>query len=181
MAIQQCIATLALYGFVVNAFGFNGATENRSALHQQLDISLKEVFPELYNDEKDANTTPADREVVSTKKYKQDDLPWSMMVAMRHPTMVAILIFSGGDMPHCVKKHRNNVRLSGMNEHKRNMVLDGKPISLRMLQDVWEHTPDFKDEGSIMLYRKLSKGVFVLNANTLLRSPETMRVFHRAC
>ena len=94
--------------------------------------------------------------------------------------MVTILIFSSGDMPHCVKKHRNNVRLSGMNEHKRNMVLDGKPISLRMLQDVWEHTPDFKDEGSIMLYRKLSKGVFVLNANTLLRSPEAMRVFSQS-
>ena len=103
-----------------------------------------------------------------------------MKVAMAHPTVDGVTVFSGGDMPHCVKKHRNNVRLSGMEDQKREMVLDGQPISLKMLEDVWKHTPDFQDEGSIMLYRKINKGVFILNANTLLRSPEAMRVFSQS-
>ena len=67
-----------------------------------------------------------------------------------------------------------------MGDQKHEMMLDGQPINLRMLQDVWEQTPDFRDEGSIMLYRKIHKGVFVLNANTLLRSPEAMRVFSQS-
>ena len=103
-----------------------------------------------------------------------------MNVAMAHPTKDDVTIFSGGDMPHCTKKHRNNIRMSGMDGHKRSMVLDGMPVNLRMLQDVWKHTPDLKDKGSIMIYRKINKGVFLLNANTLLRSPEAMRVFSQS-
>ena len=40
--------------------------------------------------------------------------------------------------------------------------------------------PVCKDKGSIMIYRKINKGVFLLNANTLLRSPEAMRVFSQS-
>ena len=45
--IRKTIATLAFYGFVVTALGFDGATENRSAICQQLTLSIQDVFPEL--------------------------------------------------------------------------------------------------------------------------------------
>lgn len=49
MAIQQYIATLVLFGFIVNDLGFDGATENHSYLKQQLILSLVEAFPELFD------------------------------------------------------------------------------------------------------------------------------------
>ena len=55
MEIQHIIATLALYRFVVNSLGCDGATENRSALMQQLDLSLRDVFPDLFDDEVTGN------------------------------------------------------------------------------------------------------------------------------
>ena len=46
--IRKTIATLAFYGFVVTALGFDGATENRSAIcQQQLTLTIQDVFPEL--------------------------------------------------------------------------------------------------------------------------------------
>ena len=64
-----------------------------------------------------------------------------------------------------------------MDGSKQHMVLDGIPVNLCMLQDVWQYKPDFKDEASIVIYRKINKGVFLLNANTLLRPLEAMQVF----
>ena len=45
--IRKTIATLAFYGFDVTALGFDGATENRSAICQQLTLTIQDVFPEL--------------------------------------------------------------------------------------------------------------------------------------
>lgn len=50
MATQQCVATLMLFGFIVNALGFDGTTENHSYLKQLLSISLIEAFSELFAD-----------------------------------------------------------------------------------------------------------------------------------
>ena len=44
---RQITSSLALYGFIVNANSFDGATENRSAMNQDLTLSLKDVLPEL--------------------------------------------------------------------------------------------------------------------------------------
>ena len=73
---------------------------------------------------------------------------------MKHPKIPDSTIYLGGDMGHCVKKNRNNARMSGMGGESRELVLDGKPISLRMLQDIYEKTPDVKDESALIIYRK---------------------------
>jgi len=51
MEIQHTIATLALYRFFVTGLGYEGVTENSSTLMQQLDLTLKYVFPDLFDDD----------------------------------------------------------------------------------------------------------------------------------
>ena len=80
-------------------------------------------------------------------------------------------------MGHSVKKNRNNSRLSGMDGESRELVLDGKPISVKMLQNVWKKTPDSKYKGALMVNRKIKKETLVLDANTLLCPPYAMDVF----
>lgn len=111
------------------------------------------------------------------KKYKEDELPWNLKVALHHPTVEGVIIYAGGDMPHCVKKNRNSLRNSGIEGHDRELILHGKPMSLKMLQDIWEFTPDVKDESAIMIFRKLKKEIFDLNASSLLRTPHAMKIF----
>ena len=48
---RQITCALALYGFVVNANSFDGATENRSAMNQDLTLTLKQVLPEFLDAE----------------------------------------------------------------------------------------------------------------------------------
>ena len=65
----------------------------------------------------------------------------------------------------------------GIDGHMREIVLDEQPVTLRMPCDVWKNTPDVNGKGSIMLYQKMNKDVFVLSANLLLSTPDVMRVF----
>ena len=44
---RQITSTLAFHGFVVIKHSFNGASENRSAMDQDLTLSLKTLLPEL--------------------------------------------------------------------------------------------------------------------------------------
>ena len=224
MEIEHLVSTLALYGFVVTTFGFDGATENRSAILQMLHLTLKGVFPDLFREvdemmaeENASNNGDAEFDVAEPaapaaaaaaglddislsdsdddsnvafsgksdsnsslanfKKYGEDELPWDLKVAMKHPTVDGVLIFAGADLGHAVKKNRNTVEKSGMKNSKRELILDGQPMSLRMLQDVHELTPDIKDETAVMLFRKLLREVFELNSSTRLRTPLAMRVY----
>ena len=47
---RQITSTLAFFNFYVNANSFDGATENRSAMNQDLTLSLRVMLPELYVD-----------------------------------------------------------------------------------------------------------------------------------
>ena len=118
--------------------------------------------------------------VASTQKYRRNELPWDMKIAMMHPIRPNVYIFSGGDLGHVVKKQRNAARNSGIPSHKRELMLHGMKVSLSMLEDVWRETPDHKDESAIMIFRKIKLEVFDLNANTMLRTPHAMKVYSQS-
>ena len=172
MEMQHIIATLATFGFVVNTLGCDGASENRSALKQQLNISLRDAFPELMTDD-----NPRQTMIAPVKKYDKDDLPWDMKVAMIHPTFPDVHVFAGADMGHDVKKQRNAAFLTGFHEKKRNLLLHGLPTALKMLQEAWEKCPDKCDESAIMIFRKIKLETFDLNANTMLCTPHAMKIY----
>ena len=81
-----------------------------------LSLTLKDKFPELFDDA--SNWASADDTVTNKnsdscfKKYKKNELPWDLKVAMKHPMIPDSTIYLGGDMGHCVKNNRNNARLS---------------------------------------------------------------------
>ena len=115
------------------------------------------------------------------KTYDARDLPWDMKVAMPHPTIKGVIIFAGADMPHVVKKGRNSARNTGFEKHPRQLMLDGVIMSIQMLYDLWKLSSDSegrgKEEGDLMLHRKLRKEIFELDASSLLRTPHAMKIF----
>ena len=87
-------------------------------------------------------------------------------------------------MPHVVKKSRNTARLTGFENHPRDLMLDGLIMSLPMLYDLWQLSSDSegrgKEEGDLMLHRKLRKEIFELDASSLLRTPHAMKIFSQS-
>ncbi len=67
------------------------------------------------------------------KRYKIDELPWDLMVAMHHPTAPGAHVFVGRDLGQFLKKNRNSVENSGKEVHKRELYLHGIHISMCML------------------------------------------------
>ena len=126
---RQITSALAYTGFVVIHNSFDGATENRAAMNQDLSLSLKQLLPDL------------------TSKYEDDDLPWDMMIAYPHPTLDNEIISSAADMGHAVKKQANAVELSGKEKHKRDLHLNGLPVQLRMAYDVYKESSDYAKPG----------------------------------
>ena len=129
---RQITCALALYGFVVNANSFDGATENRSAMNQDLTLTLKQVLPEFLDaeginkeasnvcedgcDDDVSSSLPCDDDIQQylkdearhpdrrvLQRYKEHELPWEMEVAYPHPICKGVLIAAAADMPHGVK------------------------------------------------------------------------------
>ena len=57
-------------------------------------------------------------------------------LAFDHSIIKSVLIFIASDIPHCVKKIVNAIKLSRNKSHKRDLSFQGKPLSLIMLYDV---------------------------------------------
>ena len=96
---MQITSTLAFDACIVFKNSFDAATENRSAMNQDLTLSLKTLVPDLLS------------------KYKTDDLAWEMKIAYPRPTLDDEVIIANVDMPHGVKKQANAVELSGKPKH----------------------------------------------------------------
>lgn len=69
--LRQITATLAFFGFIVNTNSFDGASENRSAMKQELTLTLKDVLPELLDTSTSAPTTQ-EEEDTSQQETSQD-------------------------------------------------------------------------------------------------------------
>ena len=139
---RQITSTLAYFGFIVIKNSFDGATENRAAVTQDLTLSLKSLLPNL------------------TSKYGADDLPWEIKIAYPHPTLENEVITADADMPHGAKKQANAVELSCKPKHKRDLHLNGLPVQLRMAHDAYKKSKDWLSEGSIVTYPQLGVDVF---------------------
>ena len=190
--------SLALHGFIVNANSFDGATENRSAMNQDLTLSLKDVLPELMeetsndagedtivngNGDRDISCSyPSDKDMEQylkdearhwdhrvLKRYTLNELPFEMMVAYPHPIYKDIFIAAAADMSHCCKKQVNAMELSGKENSKRDLHLDGLPIQLRMGYDAYKQSDDFLHEGSLADYVKLGTDVFEKTSKSRMR------------
>ena len=221
---RQITSTLAFFGIIVNTNSFDGATENRSALNQDLTIPLSALIPDLKEQEEstademeDDNSTVAsvaasvetesdmprleeinavpepdtvldfaqwleadtkrrddfDRHpgavVTPPRTYKQEDLPWDMMVAYPHPTLEGRIIIAAADMPHAIKKQVNALELSSKAKSKRDLHLNGLPIHLKMGFDAYKQSDDFKHEGAIMRYPKLNIDTFQKTSKSRMR------------
>ena len=76
------------------------------------------------------------------QQYKEDDLPWDMVMGMWHPSIDRLVVVACADMSHALKKMGNALENSGDRDSKRELELDGDPLSLAMLEDVWRLCPD---------------------------------------
>ena len=113
-----------------------------------------------------------------TKKYRLWELPWKKLkVAYPHPILEKVLIFPTADWPHGVKKVANAGDASSTNKKsRRNLHLNNKPIRLEMPYEAYKNSSDYKSSG-LMIYKKLSKEVFVKNAKNKMRVYLACRAF----
>ena len=148
--ITDITCALAEYGFVVNCLGCDGASENRGAIKMLMDdlgLSIEDLLPSVL--------THLERNATDLNK-----LPKKMKVAYPHPSVDEQFIFIGGDMPHAVKKVVNAMENSGKRDHARDLIFEGEHISMQVLYEVYQMTPDFKHENSMRKYKNLSPEVF---------------------
>ena len=87
-----------------------------------------------------------------SKKYKTNELPWDEKIGFDHPSVEGVVVVATGDMGHSLKKMRNALETSGKERHSRELLLNGLPLSLQMLYDVWKLSPDAKNEHGVMIY-----------------------------
>lgn len=166
--VLQITAVLSAYGFVVISNGFDGASENRSAMRQLLTKTLIEVKPSLFDGVEHADTKPKFRLIdeneidepplIETrqdgsssyevyyhlpKQYRSWELPFDLKVAYPHPILGHILIFPTADWPHGVKKVTNAGDASSTEKKsQRDLHLNHKPIRLEMAYEAWKNSAE---------------------------------------
>uniref|UniRef100_A0A7S2LHX1 Uncharacterized protein n=1 Tax=Skeletonema marinoi TaxID=267567 RepID=A0A7S2LHX1_9STRA len=200
--IRKIVAILATFGFYVTGYAFDGATENRSFIKHTMDMTLGDVLPHLLKapttahadgshlaiapsaelpadpviqqasssgttaNEVTANMEESPKALDNTKRqFTRDQIPFDMVVAHMHPVVKDLLIAALGDMSHAAKKQCNALE-------KGYLQLDGKPMSLKMLYDCWEHCPDSSGRvGKVMHFPGITREVFVKDAKNRMRVP----------
>ena len=112
-----------------------------------------------------------------SRLYSEDDLPWDLLIAFDHPSVIGVIIVAAGDMGHGLKKMRNAMDLSGKEDKARDLHLNGLPINLRMAYDVWKLTPDGDPNqlSEIMIYPKLKMSVFYPTSKSAMRTADAAR------
>lgn len=182
--LEYIESALAFYGFVVCSEGNDGATENRSYTLNRCTLTFGDLcgntFKRKQSDQDcvelgsdlDTSDSSDDEEGTLTNVYGDNELPWNLPIAFKHPSVEDAIIIAGGDGPHALKKMRNAMDLSGHELKKRDLHLNGLPVSLRMLYDIWRRTPDAAPHQSseLMRYPKLKREVFVLSAKSRMRT-----------
>ena len=142
--IDRIICALFARGFIVNQICSDGASENVAALKMMATLTAADVFASLH---------PA--------------LPQLTRVAFHHPCHGRYLVFIGGEMPHWIKRVVNGLEFSSVSSHKRNLLLNGKPLGLGMIRKAWEAV----ELGGIatLTQTKLTVDHFVKNPHSRMR------------
>lgn len=149
--ILEITTALAKFGFITDTVVGDGASENRSVMRQLATLTAKDLFGG------------------DIGMQLQNQLPMEKKIAFRHPTLVSIIIFIGGDMPHWIKKFVNCLERSGKTPAT-TLRFDGKNLSLKMCQDVWEVTGDACRLPRLRMYRKLGHEHFDKNPYNRMRT-----------
>ncbi len=125
-------------------------------LKQLLTLTLRELCPELSeqpeplseNGPGNENIDPAAGQgngaptTIVPPLKTCTELPWDMKMGFWHPLIDGLVVVASADMSHSIKKMDNALKLSGNQKSKRALELDGKPLSLEMLKDIWLLCPD---------------------------------------
>jgi hypothetical protein len=124
--LRKIMAAMHTYKLIGAAIGCDGASENRSTLHDLATLSVRDmifrgIFPHEWLQE-----LPTD--ILDFK------------VAFEHPYIPNVYIWIHGDMPHMVKKVVNALECSGLENSERNLQFRGQPLSLNMCETMWRRS-----------------------------------------
>ena len=117
--IRKIVATLDVYGFIVDSITADGASENRSCNNQLATLTVASLL--TLTDEQAAK------------------LPTDKKIAFPHPSHDGITIFIWSDMPHWTKKFVNALERTDFPDSDSNLNFNGQPLSLQMLWQVWQN------------------------------------------
>ena len=90
----------------------------------------------------DEEEAEAENEVLMSKLYLENDIPWDLLIACAHPSVPKAIIVATADMGHALKKMRNAMHLSGKEGKARDLHFNNRPVNLRMAFETWQLTPD---------------------------------------
>ena len=162
-ASRHITSLLATFFIYEAGIAYDGASENRTWMNKTLNISLKVLIPELLEGENEEgeNEETGVVEIEETsaeiesqekpaldptkRKFKENELPWDMLVAYYHPSVDGLIIMALADMSHGVKKIANSVERGNL------LGLNYMPINILMLKDCYMACPDMKTNGKFIL------------------------------
>ena len=160
------------YGFAVSSISCDGAAENRTLADNLCDVAAQDMIPfEWLERAAQAAVTAAvvKQEGSETEQAMAEAEAAAAVAAALGAVKVGwtqkpgyeprVIVFMC-DMPHVVKKVVNSMERRG-----EDMMLDGKPVSLKILRDVWVAT-HFHDGHAALKRTKLSSAHFDKNQMT---------------
>ena len=155
--ILAAVVALSKFGWIVDNVGGDGASENRSALKQLGTISARELLKDVIVDLYEENDEILDK------------LPLDLTIGFRHPIHPDVIVFICADMPHLIKKIVNAFDRSSKPRNKTSLCFRGKPISLGIIQKMWEVSSDGNGSSAINIFRKFTRDHFEKNAFNQIR------------
>ena len=102
---------------------------------------------------------------MNLRKFKEDELPWDMCIAMKHPSIDWLVIVALSNFSHGVKKEANSFERGNL------LGVEGHPMNIYMLRDCYMESPDMKTNGmcSFMCLLFISINIEKLNLLDLQR------------
>ena len=140
-------------GIVLVHLGFDGATENRTAVLSLATETVEDLIKDGFLPHEWTDDPMIDKD---------------LKLAYYHPCFPKsdrVLIWLGSDMPHAIKKVVNALEWSSDNRNRRKLRFRGYPLHLMMLYDLWMES---KRDGNLTV-TKLTDDHFFKNASSRMR------------
>ena len=148
--LTECYLALAREGWIAVQTSGDGASENRAYFKNAATITAREVFDGHFPDE------------------DLTDLPLDFNIAFPHPDPelreMGYIITIGGEMPHWVKKFRNNTA-----SKTRTLTYHGKEMALKMMENAWVAMGDSDLASASLRKYKFTWDHFLLNSYNKMR------------
>ena len=113
--IESVICAFFTRGFIVNQVCSHGAGKHVSALKSLATLTAKDVLPSL-----------------------DPKIPQDTLVVFKHSASIENLVFIGGEMPLWINRVVNGLEYSSKSGHKRNLMLNVRPLNLGMIRKACE-------------------------------------------